>query len=181
MMLSFNLLVAICLAYAAFLFLVAYAAERQAALGKTTWVRSPLVYTLSLSIYCTAWTFYGAVGYAARSGLEFLTIYIGPTIVMLAWWGVLRKLVRIGRTQRITSIADLISSRYGKSTLLGVLVTLIALIGTTPYIALQLQSVDAVLRRLHRRRAGRAQTRPPSGSRWASPSSPSSSAPASST
>ena len=141
MMLSFNLLVAICLAYAAFLFLVAYAAERQAALGKTTWVRSPLVYTLSLSIYCTAWTFYGAVGYAARSGLEFLTIYIGPTIVMLAWWGVLRKLVRIGRTQRITSIADLISSRYGKSTLLGVLVTLIALIGTTPYIALQLQSV----------------------------------------
>src|SRR6056297_1142856 len=140
-MLSFNLLVAICLVYVAFLFFIAFAAERQAATGERPWLRSPLVYTLSLSIYCTAWTFYGAVGYAARSGLEFLTIYIGPTIVMLAWWGALRKLVRIGRTQRITSIADLISSRYGKSTLLGVLVTLIALIGTTPYIALQLQSV----------------------------------------
>ncbi|MDJ1007285.1 MAG: histidine kinase dimerization/phospho-acceptor domain-containing protein [Paracoccaceae bacterium] len=140
-MLSFNLLVAVCLAYVVLLFLIAFAAERQAATGDRPWLRSPLVYTLSLSIYCTAWTFYGAVGYAARSGLEFLTIYLGPTIVMLAWWGLLRKLVRIGRTERITSIADLVSSRYGKSTLLGVLVTLIALIGTTPYIALQLQSV----------------------------------------
>ena len=140
-MLSFNLLVAVCLAYVALLFLIAFAAERQAAAGERPWLRSPMVYTLSLSIYCTAWTFYGAVGYAARSGLEFVTIYLGPTIVMLAWWGMLRKLVRIGRTERITSIADLVSSRYGKSTLLGVLVTLIALIGTTPYIALQLQSV----------------------------------------
>lgn len=140
-MLTFNLLLAICLGYVALLFFIAFAAERQAAGGERPWLRSPLVYTLSLSIYCTAWTFYGAVGYAARSGLEFLTIYLGPTIVMLAWWGILRKLVRIGRTERITSIADLVSSRYGKSTLLGVLVTLIALIGTTPYIALQLQSV----------------------------------------
>ncbi|NND17331.1 MAG: sodium:solute symporter, partial [Silicimonas sp.] len=95
----------------------------------------------SLSIYCTAWTFYGAVGYAARSGLEFVTIYLGPTLVMLAWWALLRRLVRIGRTERITSIADLISSRFGKSNLLGVLVTVLAVIGTTPYIALQLQSV----------------------------------------
>ena len=73
--------------------------------GKGGWLRSPLIYTLSLSIYCTAWTFYGAVGYAARSGLEYLTIYIGPTLVVVGWWWVLRKLVRIGRTQRITSIA----------------------------------------------------------------------------
>ncbi|KPU85023.1 sodium:solute symporter, partial [Marinosulfonomonas sp. PRT-SC04] len=109
--------------------------------GQFGWLRSPLVYTLSLSIYCTAWTFYGAVGYAARSGLEFLTIYLGPTLVMVGWWWILRKLVRIGRTQRITSIADLISSRYGKSNLLGVIVTVMAVIGTTPYIALQLQSV----------------------------------------
>ncbi len=109
--------------------------------GRDNWLRSPIVYTLSLSIYCTAWTFYGAVGYAARSGLEFVTIYLGPTLVMVGWWWVLRKLVRIGRAQRITSIADLISSRYGKSTGLGVLVTVLAVIGTTPYIALQLQSV----------------------------------------
>ena len=99
------------------------------------------VYTLSLSIYCTAWTFYGAVGFAARSGLEFVTIYLGPTLVMVGWWWTLRRLVRVGRSQRITSIADLISSRYGKSNLLAVLVTLLAVIGTTPYIALQLQSV----------------------------------------
>lgn len=138
---TLNLLVAVCLGYVALLFLVAFAAERAAIRGQSGWLRSPIVYTLSLSIYCTAWTFYGAVGYAARSGLEFLTIYLGPTLVMIGWWWVLRKLVRIGRTQRVTSIADLISSRYGKSNLLAVFVTLIAVIGTTPYISLQLQSI----------------------------------------
>jgi hypothetical protein len=100
-----------------------------------------VVYTLTLSVYCTAWTFYGAVGFAARSGLDYLTIYLGPTLVFLAWWWLLRKLVRIGRSQRLTSIADLVSSRFGKSDLLAVLVTVLAVIGTTPYIALQLQSI----------------------------------------
>ncbi|WP_294226511.1 sensor histidine kinase [uncultured Shimia sp.] len=138
---TLNILVGVCLIYVAFLFLVAFAAERAALEGKGAWLRSPLIYTLSLSIYCTAWTFYGAVGYAARSGLEYLTIYIGPSLVMIGWWWLLRKLVRIGRSQRITSIADLISSRYGKSNLLAVGVTVLAVIGTTPYIALQLQSV----------------------------------------
>ncbi|MGI9388955.1 MAG: ATP-binding protein [Boseongicola sp.] len=140
-MLSFNGLVAISILYVGVLFAVAFWAEKRAERGQAGWLRSPLVYTLSLSIYCTAWTFYGAVGYAARSGLEFVTIYLGPTLVMIGWWAFLRRLVRIGRTQRITSIADLISSRYGKSNLLGVLVTLLAVVGTTPYIALQLQSV----------------------------------------
>ena len=140
-MLTFNLLVVAALAYVAVLFAVAFVADRQAARGRGGWLRSPLIYTLSLSIYCTAWTFYGAVGYAARSGLEFVTIYLGPSLVMLGWWVVLRKLVRIGRAQRITSIADLISSRFGKSTGLGVLVTLIAVAAGTPYIALQLQSI----------------------------------------
>ncbi|MEE9426897.1 MAG: ATP-binding protein [Paracoccaceae bacterium] len=141
-MVPFNLLVIVCLLYVGLLFLVAYAAEKRAQQGRIGWLRSPLVYTLSLSVYCTAWTFYGAVGYAARSGLEFVTIYLGPTLVMVGWWWALRKLVRIGRTQRITSIADLISSRYGKSNSLGVIVTMMAVIGTTPYIALQLQSVS---------------------------------------
>ncbi len=140
-MIGFNHLVLVCLLYVALLFAVAFAAERRAVRGKVGWLRSPLVYTLSLSIYCTAWTFYGAVGYAVRSGLEFVTIYLGPTLVMIGWWWVVRKLVRIGRSQNITSIADLVSSRYGKSNLLAVLVTLLAVIGTTPYIALQLQSV----------------------------------------
>ena len=139
---SFNLLVTISLAYVAVLFVVAALADRRARFGRGRWLRSPLVYTLSLSVYCTAWTFYGAVGYAATSGLEFVTIYLGPTLVFAGWWLILRKLVRVGRTHRVTSIADLISLRYGKSNALGVLVTLLAVVGTTPYIALQLQSVS---------------------------------------
>ncbi len=144
-MTSLNALVVVCLLYVAFLFLVAFVAERAAARGRGGWLKSPLIYTLSLSIYCTAWTFYGAVGYAARSGMEFVTIYLGPSLVMIGWWWILRKLVRIGRTQRVTSIADLISSRFGKSNSLAIFVTVVAVIGVTPYIALQLQSVIASL------------------------------------
>ncbi len=140
-MLPLNALVVACLAYVTFLFLLASMAERLAARGQGEWLRSPWIYTLSLSVYCTAWTFYGAVGYAARSGLEFVTIYLGPTLMMVGWWLLLRKLVRIGKAQRITSVADLISARYGKSVSIGAIVTLIAVVGTTPYIALQLQSV----------------------------------------
>ena len=140
-MLSLDLLVIVSLIYVAFLFGVAFWAERAVDAGRGGWMRTPLIYTLSLSIYCTAWTFYGAVGYAARSGLEFLTIYLGPTAVLIGWWLILRRLVRIARAERITSIADLISSRFGKSAFLGGLVTVMAVVGTTPYIALQLQSV----------------------------------------
>ena len=140
-MATLNILIAVCLSYVALLFAVAFMAERAALRGRGNWLRSPWIYTLSLSIYCTAWTFYGAVGYAARSGLEFVTIYLGPTLVMVGWWWVLRKMVRIGRMQRITSVADMISSRYGKAGLLAVCVTMLALIGITPYISLQLQSV----------------------------------------
>jgi Na+/proline symporter/nitrogen-specific signal transduction histidine kinase len=141
MSLSFNLMVAICLAYVAFLFGVAAWAERAAQRSKKSLLHSPIVYTLSISVYCTAWTYFGAVGSAARSGLEFLPIYLGPTLVFVGWWWFLRKLVRIGRTQRITSIADLISSRYGKSNVLAIMVTVLAVIASTPYIALQLQSL----------------------------------------
>jgi Na+/proline symporter/nitrogen-specific signal transduction histidine kinase len=138
---TLNMLAALSVGYVALLFAVAFFAERAAQHGRGRWLRTPLVYTLSLSIYCTAWTFYGAVGSAARNGFEYLTIYLGPSLVMLGWWWILRKLVRIGREQRITSIADLVSSRYGKSNLLGVGVTILAVVGTAPYIALQLQSV----------------------------------------
>lgn len=137
----FETLVAGCLAYVALMFGVAFAADRAAARGRVRWLDHPLVYTLSLSVYCSAWTFYGAVGYATRSGLEFATIYLGPTIVFTgAWWG-LRRLIRIARMHHVTSIADLISARFGKSNSLAALITLIALIASTPYIALQLQSV----------------------------------------
>ena len=140
-MLSLDGLIAVCLVYVVGLFAVAFLAEKRAAEGKARWLNSPFVYTLSLSIYTTAWTFYGAVGSAARSGLEFMTIYLGPTLVFIGWFWLLRKLVRIGRAQRITSIADMISSRYGKSGTLAALVTVLAVVGTTPYLALQLQSV----------------------------------------
>ncbi|MFK7745104.1 MAG: ATP-binding protein [Roseobacter sp.] len=141
-MTSLNVLIAVCLAYVALLFLVAFAAERAGVRGRGGWLlRSPLVYTLSLSIYCTAWTFYGAVGNAARSGLEYVTIYLGPSLVILGWWWILRRLVRIGRSHKVTSVADLISSRFGKSNALAIIVTVMAVVGVTPYIALQLQSV----------------------------------------
>jgi Na+/proline symporter len=141
MLLSADLLLLVCLGYVALLFGLAFIVDRRARAGRMAWLRSPVVFTLSISVYCTSWTFYGAVGSAARNGLEFITIYLGPTLVFIGWWWLLRKLVRVGREQRTTSIADFISSRYGKSTSLAVLVTVIALIATTPYIALQLQSV----------------------------------------
>lgn len=134
-------LVAVCVLYALGLFAIAFWAEKSARRGGAKWLNSPITYTLSLSIYATAWTFYGAVGSAARSGLEFLTIYLGPLLVFVGWYWLLRKVVRIGRAQRITSIADMISSRYGKSGGLAALVTILSVIGATPYIALQLQSV----------------------------------------
>lgn len=140
-MLSVNTLLAVCLGYVALLFTIAFIVDRRTRHKPIRWLQSPVVYTLSISVYCTSWTFYGAVGSAARNGLEFITIYLGPTLVFIGWWWLLRKLVRIARAHRITSIADLISSRYGKSSSLAVVVTIIAVIATTPYIALQLQSV----------------------------------------
>ncbi|SLN75804.1 sensor histidine kinase [Oceanibacterium hippocampi] len=138
---SANLILAVSLIYVALLFCLAWFVDRRAARGRERWLHSPVVYTLSLSVYCTAWTFYGAVGSAARSGLEFATIYLGPTLVFVGWWWLIRKIVRIGRTHRITSIADMISSRYGKSGALAAIATLVAVMAATPYIALQLQSV----------------------------------------
>ncbi len=140
-MLSVNVLLAACIGYVILLFAVAFFVDRRSERSAAGWLHSPVVYTLSISVYCTSWTFYGAVGSAARNGLEFVTIYLGPTLVFIGWWWILRRLVRIGRAHRITSIADLISSRYGKSSSLAVLITLIAVIAVTPYIALQLQSV----------------------------------------
>ncbi len=140
-MLSANLVLTIALMYVALLFAVAFVGDRRARTGRLGWLQSPLVYTLSISVYCTSWTFYGAVGSAARNGLEFATIYVGPTLVFVGWWVFLRKIVRIGHVHGITSIADMISSRYGKSPSLAALVTLIAVVGATPYIALQLRAV----------------------------------------
>ena len=142
-MLSADSVLITALGYVAVLLGLAFTADRLAKAGKLGLVQSPVIYTLSISVYCTSWTFYGAVGSAARNGIEFVTIYLGPTLVFIGWWYLLRKMVRIGRTNRISSIADLISSRYGKSNALAVLVTVLAVIGTTPYIALQLKAVTS--------------------------------------
>ena len=142
-MLPANLVVLVCLGYVMILFAVAFAGDRRARKDPGGWLSSPLVYTLSISIYCTSWTFFGAVGSAARTGLEFVTIYLGPTIVFVGWWIFLRKLVTIGRIYHTTSIADLISARFGKSPALGALVTIVALVATAPYIALQLKALTA--------------------------------------
>ncbi|HSM92095.1 MAG TPA: ATP-binding protein, partial [Anaeromyxobacteraceae bacterium] len=115
------------------------------------------IYSLSLAVYATAWTFYGSVGRAASTGVGFLPIYIGPTLVALLWWSVLRKMIRIGKVHRITSLADFIASRYGKSAPLAGLVTLIAVVGILPYISLQLKAIATgldVLRTHHVAAAG---------------------------
>ena len=144
LMLSADFVIATGVAYVGLLFLIAYLSDRQrAAAARPSFLRSPFVYTLAISVYCTSWTFYGAVGSAARNGLEYLAIYLGPTLVFVGWWFVLRRLVRISHNQRITSIADLLSSRFGKSSRLAVLVTVIAVIGIAPYIALQLKAVTS--------------------------------------
>ncbi|MER2504538.1 MAG: sensor histidine kinase [Azonexus sp.] len=141
-MLSAGLILLLSAAYLALLFAVARFGDARADAGRS--IITPNVYALSLAVYCTSWTFYGSVGRATSGGLSFLTIYIGPTL-MLLFGGVIVKMIRISKTQRITSIADFIASRYGKSQLLAGLVTVIAVIGVVPYIALQLKAVSASL------------------------------------
>ncbi|MCB1973367.1 MAG: histidine kinase, partial [Burkholderiaceae bacterium] len=141
-MLSPFLVIAASFAYLLLLFAVAYWADRRAQQGRSV-IANPWVYALSLAVYCTAWTYFGSVGRAASGGVWFLPIYLGPTLVMVLGWIVLRKMIRIAKTYRITSIADFIASRYGKSPLLAGLVTLIAVVGIVPYIALQLKAVSA--------------------------------------
>lgn len=135
-----TLVIVAAISYLLLLFGVAYFAEQREAKGRSI-VNNSVVYALSLGVYCTAWTFYGSVGRASTAGLAYLPIYLGPTIVAPLWWLVLRKIVRICKVQRITSVADFISSRYGKSVKLGVLVTLMAIIGIVPYISLQLKAI----------------------------------------
>ena len=136
---------ALSLAYLGLLFAVAYFGDRH----MRDWSRSavaPAVYGLSLAIYCTSWTFYGAVGRAATSGTDFILIYTGPVLVVTLGYPMLRKMVRVAKQHNVTSIADFLASRYGKSRAVGVTATLFATVGVLPYIALQLQAVSASFR-----------------------------------
>src|SRR5207244_11335524 len=129
-------------AYLGVLFAIAYYADQRADAGRPV-IANAYVYSLSLAVYATAWTFYGSVGRAAGDGVGFLPIYIGPTLMIALWWVVMRKILRISRQNRITSLADFIASRYGKSALIGGLVTVIAVIGILPYISLQLKAISS--------------------------------------
>jgi len=128
-------------AYLGLLFAIAFFGDRRAEQQRSI-ISNPYIYSLSIAVYCTAWTFFGSVGYAAHAGVGFLPIYLGPTLMAALWWFVLRKIIRISRKQRITSIADFIGSRYGKSARLTGLVTLIAVVGILPYISLQLKAIS---------------------------------------
>ena len=128
-------------AYIGLLFAIAYYGDKKADAGKSI-ISNPYIYALSLAVYCTAWTFYGSVGRAVATGPNFLTIYLGPTLMIALSWFVLRKIIRISKTYHITSIADFIASRYGKSTTLGGLVSVIAVIGIVPYISIQLKAIS---------------------------------------
>ena len=134
------LVVAVSLAYLLALFAVASHGDRRAAAGRSL-IANPWIYALSMAVYCSAWTYFGSVGRAASSGVWFLPIYLGPMLAMVLAWLVLRKMVRIAQRYRITSIADFIASRYGKSPLLAGLVTLITVVGIVPYLALQLKGI----------------------------------------
>ena len=128
--------------YLCLLFAIAYYVDKRADAGRSLLVNNPYIYALSIAVYCTSWTFYGSVGLAASRGIDFLPVYLGPTLVFVLWWYLLRKMVRISKAHRVTSIADLIASRYGKSASLAALVTVIAVVGIIPYIALQLKAVS---------------------------------------
>jgi signal transduction histidine kinase len=138
---SASLVLSISFAYLLILFVIAYYAERAATNAKK-WVNSPYIYAFSMAIYCTAWTFYGSVGRATTHGLDFLAIYLGPTLIVPIWWLVLRKIIRICSVQRITTLADFIAARYGKRVSLGRLVTIFSLMAIIPYIAIQIKSIN---------------------------------------
>lgn len=140
-MLNGPVIVAVSFFYLALLFAVAWWGDKRADQGRSI-ISSPTIYALSMAVYTTTWTFYGSVGRAAVSGIGFLPIYLGPTLVMALSGFLLLKMIRTAKANRITSIADFISSRYGKSHLLGGLVTVIAVVGIVPYIALQLKAVS---------------------------------------
>ncbi|KAB0669762.1 SpoIIE family protein phosphatase [Oryzomonas sagensis] len=127
--------------YTALIFLIAWYAHRRKETGRSI-VGNPYVYSLSIAVYCTSWTFYGSVGKAATTGLDFLMIYVGPSLTAFSWFFLLRRIVQISKENNITSIADFISLRYGKSLWLGALVTLISTLGIMPYIALQIKAVS---------------------------------------
>ena len=141
-MISWWALLLLALGYVSLLFAIAYWGDKADPKHFSGTVRAA-IYGLTLAVYCTSWTFYGAVGSAAENGWGYLPIYLGPMMVILFGWGMIHRIVKISKRQNLTSIADFIAARYGKARSLAVLVTVIATVGSVPYIALQLKAVVA--------------------------------------
>lgn len=139
------IVVIVALVYVSLLFAIASMGDRNARRGHQKKSR-PYIYALSLAIYCTSWTFFGSVGLAAERGFEFVLIYVGPALVFLFGYPVLIRIVRLARAERITSVADFLAARYGKSFAVASIAAIIATIGTVPYIALQLKAISSSLR-----------------------------------
>lgn len=127
------------LLYLVLLFFIASVAEKS---RKPFWVNNPYIYSLSIAVYCSAWTYYGSIGVAAHQGLDYLTIYIGPIIIIPAWILINTRIIRISRVNKISSIADFISLRYGNSRSLGALITVICIVAIVPYLGLQIKAIS---------------------------------------
>ncbi len=132
-------IVALSVVYVAVLFLIAWFGDLYVR-GRPIGGR-PYIYSLSLGVYCTTWTFFGSVGIAASTGYDFLPVYIGPILFFAFGWPLILRIVRLSKAQNITSVADFIAARYGKSPAVAALVTCVAVAGVIPYIALQLKAV----------------------------------------
>ncbi|SKB74942.1 Na+/proline symporter [Soonwooa buanensis] len=132
-------LFAVVIVYLALLFFVAHHAEQK---KSKIWVNNPYIYALSIAVYCTAWTYYGSIGVAVNQGLQYLAIYIGPVIIIPAWIFINSKIIRIAKVNKISSIADFISLRYGNRRGLGALITLVCIFAIIPYIGLQIKAIS---------------------------------------
>ena len=132
-------LLLILLGYLGILFFIAHWAEKN---ENSKWTNNSYVYTLSLAVYCTAWTYYGSIGVAANQGLEYLAIYIGPIIIIPAWIVINSKIIRISRVNKISSIADFISLRYGNSRSFGAIISVVCILAIIPYIGLQIKAIS---------------------------------------
>ncbi len=138
MMSSFALFVVVLL-YLALLFVVAHLAEKK---KSKLWINNPYIYALSLAVYCTAWTYYGSIGVAATTGLNYLPIYVGPIVIIPAWIFINTRIVRISRINKISSLADFISLRYGNSRSFSAVITIVCLLAIVPYIGLQIKAIS---------------------------------------
>ena len=133
-------IVLICITYLALLFGIAFYGDKKASTKSI--INSPIIYALSLTTYCTAWTFYGSVGKASTDGISFIATYLGPLLLCPLWILLFKKIIRICRKENISSISDFIATRYGKDKFLGNLITVMIFLFIIPYISIQLRAIS---------------------------------------